>query len=806
MSKGLYTTVGPSVFKDSWCSDEPKTDTVDDLIDSCECFCGPGNIPVLVGLTSVGFSQHQADDLCLSSNSGDFIHYDKSWMNDCRQAYGALNLIKKRTSSLVQAVNVSRLVQLQFRSHIAAVSRELAEYMSGDDFRREMMAADDDARLAKYQELLDTVLGEFKDQGEARRNLTEAMTAVKSAAEALSAALSQNMPQVDFLVDRCSVMLTVVGSSSEYLLDMCNQRTSNCIESASARHVSCCCGSIPLTGSFEITGEHLDSPASSPGSSPSSSPTAAPVRRLEGKEDEVLDVCGDALMNSKADLTRLEQELAASPDGAALLEAYRTDLDNAYPQYAGRCKSGRMLSEGELQDRRMDQPKDLQQGDNAAASRQLSAPTLFCDPQMATGMNDDVLKVAFWKSTESEYCSELPYSPPPMKDSGLMEICQKFCGESLPVLIGGINFGFNQSAMDEVCIRGSFMRTSEAEVDKCHEDAVAFHAVEEKVAYFMAKLAILEKKKLAFQASVKNGVEDLKESIRERAEGVLKDADDGDKINKLRKFLDQETETMIKTGFDKREVEVAAEAAKQAGSDLETTLSASLASINHLVNDCNHLYTGTGPENEYLLDICSQTSKQCVDVPGGRHSGCCCAYSPLLALGMTSPPTHVIPGKSAAGLDDGEGGARVATSSSARSLSQATTASVVDICAQSWQQSQSEVASVETRVRELGHSDLLDLEKQKFASMYPDLVCPIDEVCYTNTGGTCSMWSCDEGRGPTDCEDSKCICKSGYCLSDGVCTPSSQSQAVAVSSAKPKHVHSDAVLAALAVIMPMSVA
>ena len=70
---------------------------------------------------------------------------------------------------------------------------------------------------------------------------------------------------------------------------------------------------------------------------------------------------------------------------------------------------------------------------------------------------------------------------------------------------------------------------------------------------------------------------------------------------------------------------------------------------------------------------------------------------------------------------------------------------------------------------------LLGLRVILAPSMYPDLVCPIDEEdepCYTNTGGTCSMWSCDEGRGPTDCEDSKCICKSGYCLSDGVCTPS----------------------------------
>ena len=47
---------------------------------------------------------------------------------------------------------------------------------------------------------------------------------------------------------------------------------------------------------------------------------------------------------------------------------------------------------------------------------------------------------------------------------------------------------------------------------------------------------------------------------------------------------------------------------------------------------------------EYLLDLCSQTSTACVEDSLGRHAGCCCGYSPLIALGANTIPTATIDG------------------------------------------------------------------------------------------------------------------------------------------------------------------
>jgi len=42
--------------------------------------------------------------------------------------------------------------------------------------------------------------------------------------------------------------------------------------------------------------------------------------------------------------------------------------------------------------------------------------------------------------------------------------------------------------------------------------------------------------------------------------------------------------------------------------------------------------------------------------------------------------------------------------------------------------------------------------------------------CWTNTGGTCNIFSCSAKRGPTNCESRQCYCQEGYCAgSDGHC-------------------------------------
>merc|ERR1712226_164941 len=47
---------------------------------------------------------------------------------------------------------------------------------------------------------------------------------------------------------------------------------------------------------------------------------------------------------------------------------------------------------------------------------------------------------------------------------------------------------------------------------------------------------------------------------------------------------------------------------------------------------------------------------------------------------------------------------------------------------------------------------------------------PFNATCLQNTGGTCSVLSCDSSRGPTTCESGTCMCQPGFCAVDGKCS------------------------------------
>jgi len=56
-----------------------------------------------------------------------------------------------------------------------------------------------------------------------------------------------------------------------------------------------------------------------------------------------------------------------------------------------------------------------------------------------------------------------------------------------------------------------------------------------------------------------------------------------------------------------------------------------------------------------------------------------------------------------------------------------------------------------------------------FLFLFLVMIAPMTEGgCSTNTGGTCSWWSCDSSRG-AQCVNSKCICPSGKCAVGGKC-------------------------------------
>ena len=45
------------------------TDTIGELVDTCSAFCGTGNIPLLVGIPTFGFSHADIDTVCLASDN-----------------------------------------------------------------------------------------------------------------------------------------------------------------------------------------------------------------------------------------------------------------------------------------------------------------------------------------------------------------------------------------------------------------------------------------------------------------------------------------------------------------------------------------------------------------------------------------------------------------------------------------------------------------------------------------------------------------------------------------------------------------
>merc|ERR1712187_171476 len=204
-----------------------------------------------------------------------------------------------------------------------------------------------------------------------------------------------------------------------------------------------------------------------------------------------------------------------------------------------------------------------------------------------------------------------------------------------------------------------------------------------------------------------------------------------------------------------------------------------MGALDDLLNNCDRLFTGIGSDQEYLLDLCSQTSTTCIEKENARHAGCCCGYMPLLALGSQDTPVHTIPGLSGSLRDDDAEipRARVA----ARRLE--TITPVFHTCAQSEKDSQTEVKEAEANVKQLGYDYLLTDEKAALHAKYPDYYsCPSQFTCEIQTGGTCTfLGGCDESRN-AECRDGKCVCASGSCVA-----PSDPGKCISEAAAQEEH-------------------
>jgi len=296
------------------------------------------------------------------------------------------------------------------------------------------------------------------------------------------------------------------------------------------------------------------------------------------------------------------------------------------------------------------------------------------------------MKVAFSNVTEKDYCTDLTTrAGEKMTTVGLADQCGEFCGtEAVPLLVGSIDFGFNQSAMDTVCINSNIVTTDSATVNQCLTDAEAMQAVDIKMSAFITAVTEVELANLEYETAVAAQLPKIKGTIEEKAESVLKGARADKKAEAYSEFLRTEVFNQI-TGSSQQAVKYK-ESLTRLGvtvESLQKTVKKSIAAFTNFLANCSDLYTGKGPYGEYLLDQCSQTSAECVDSEWGRHAGCCCGYTPFMAVGQSKVNfQNTIPGISAKALDDGSGLARVA--SRLRRLSEPSK-TYYDICGTVWE-------------------------------------------------------------------------------------------------------------------------
>jgi len=144
--------------------------------------------------------------------------------------------------------------------------------------------------------------------------------------------------------------------------------------------------------------------------------------------------------------------------------------------------------------------------------------------------------------------------------------------------------------------------------------------VQESTAAFIADISILSAARLLHTVQQQNPISQLQEFVLSEAFSIrLNEAfNTPDELIKGTKDWrltgDSAAEAILRSSM--KAVQIAA-------GDLEATLSSRVPELEGLLNGCNTLLVGQGPQNEYLLDICSQKGLDCIEAEASSHVSCC---------------------------------------------------------------------------------------------------------------------------------------------------------------------------------------
>lgn len=621
-----------------------RTDTTfENMMERCEAFCAPGGIPIPVGTSTTGFNLDQIDDICMgrmANGTDPIVRYDRELLANCVQWSEAVQRINLRAADFIASVTNMTFEQLVYRAAMADKVYEMQEIMTSDEVQEQLDLARADRKLERLQEIIGDSLADLMQDGLLSMGLRERLVNLDRKAQLLMDTIDASLPELNRFTEECNDVLLATGPANEYMLDICSVTSDECIESEHGRHVGCCCGIIPAVGSFDI-----------------SASTGSSQRRLQ--EDgplelaEQVDVCGKAAEVGARDLQSTVSRLTEIPGGAEVLEAYDAQQRDAYPGYYDSCDARRLDTSGSSG---IKKPKDfrasrglpkIEEG-KVSSSDEYAWMTsqqkrnlqsyLTCNPP-SSPTNADVtgIDVEFWDHTEQALCKNIEEPGiGEMSNDRLAELCAGFCSpDSIPLLLGTTSFGFSQAQMDEVCLRpdpAGDLYDAET-INRCHLDASIFTRLQDTTAAFAQKLQILDASRLRFQAYARTAQEALKTTILENAETTVDNERADLKLAALEGLIRTGLSDIIGGNSARSQLLRDAREVNETAFELRAELAQAIPGLESFLENCNFLTTGVGPSSEYMLDMCSQTSMECIESEQGRHVGCCCGYNPIIKLG-----------------------------------------------------------------------------------------------------------------------------------------------------------------------------
>ena len=421
----------------------------------CQEFCSTDGIlrglPLQLGSPQFGFNLTSMNSVC-----GSVTNVDHSLREECKSGSNALLEIQVKAADFVAKVKVFKAEQMAFRGSMQAASKALEDDLIAS--QSQLAASAFKLRLLKKKF---TDWSDGVTDGQDFSKLQRAMDNLKTSANLLNDAVQKNLDLFEQFVARCNVMLLGVGSRNEYLLDICPQSSSACIEREIAGHVGCCCGLNPIvTPSMLIDGFDATMVQTAQGQ-------VAAARRLA--ETAEINVCAKASKDSSTEVGAARDRLKALGQ-EALFQGVDQELQTKYSSYFAECGGGRRL-------------EDLERDESPQVDgRLLQNNQLQCQPPTSNG-----LKVAFSETLETDLCH---LQTPKVTNDAMRSQCNKFCApNAVPLLLGTEAYGFQHSEVNSICLADdAVLKHDSTLLGKCGEWSQGFQDIELKAVDFIEQL------------------------------------------------------------------------------------------------------------------------------------------------------------------------------------------------------------------------------------------------------------------------------------------------------------------------------